>query len=100
MLWHRLNLTKNLKFCESERPNASSVALVHGGTPFALPGDMTPQTDPEEFVCDICGAELDSVSDLNEHKEEHMLRGRSRDEEQQNIRGDIGAAGLPGNPLP
>jgi hypothetical protein len=58
------------------------------------------QADPEQFICDICGAELDSVSDLEEHKEEHLFRGRTRDEEQQEIRRDIGAAGLPGSPLP
>lgn len=60
---------------------------------------MAQQTDPQEFICDLCGAELDSVSDLEAHKADHVLRGRSRDEEQQQIRGDIGAAGLPGSPL-
>jgi hypothetical protein len=62
---------------------------------------MAPQTDPESFICDICGREYETVSDLEDHKEsEHLRHAEARDEEQQEIRRDIGAAGLPTSPRP
>ena len=56
----------------------------------------TPTTDPTDFKCDICGAELDSVSELADHKKSHSPRVEREDE----LRGDIGQAGLPMQPQP
>jgi hypothetical protein len=60
---------------------------------------MAHQTDPEDFICDLCGKEFNSVSDLDEHKAEHRRHALAHDEKQRDIRRDIGAAGLPGSPL-
>jgi hypothetical protein len=62
---------------------------------------MAQQIDPEDFICDVCGREFGTVSELEDHKESgHLRHAHERDEEQQRIRRDIGAAGLPGSPLP
>ena len=54
----------------------------------------------DEFTCDICGEKFDSVSELEDHKLRHGRPGLSLDDEESEIRGDIGAAGLPTSPLP
>lgn len=53
-----------------------------------------------EFQCDLCGAEFDSVTDLDSHKHEHARTAKPEEEERQTIRQDIGAAGLPTSPNP
>ena len=55
-----------------------------------------PTLDPTDFKCDICGAELDSLSELSDHKKSHVIRVEREDE----LRGDIGQAGLPMQPQP
>ncbi len=56
-------------------------------------------TGASKFVCDICGTEYDSVNDLDEHKQEHSRRVKAEENDQQNIREDIGAAGMPTSPV-
>jgi hypothetical protein len=57
------------------------------------------KTEPSAFVCDICGAGYDSVTDLDEHKQNHSRVVRTEENDQQNIREDIGAAGMPTAPV-
>ncbi|MDP4199455.1 MAG: hypothetical protein Q8922_02770 [Bacteroidota bacterium] len=60
---------------------------------------MAQQTETAEFQCDICGAEYDSITDLERHKHEHARIARTEEEDQQTIHRDIGAAGMPTSPL-
>jgi hypothetical protein len=53
----------------------------------------------EKFICDICGEEYASVTDLEEHKIRHSQPRRGLEDEEREIRGDIGAAGLPTSPV-
>lgn len=56
-------------------------------------------TEAEEFTCDICGKNFDSVSSLTAHKLRHGRPALGLKDEERQIRGDIGAAGLPTSPL-
>ena len=62
---------------------------------------MKDSTTPisEKFTCDLCGEEFDSVTDLEEHKRNHAEPLRKTTASQREIRGDIGAAGLPTSPV-
>lgn len=53
---------------------------------------------PEKFTCDICREEFDDSSELQEHMKRHMRPEIGREDVQREIRGDIGAAGLPTSP--
>jgi uncharacterized Zn-finger protein len=52
----------------------------------------------ETFICDICGKEFDSISSLQGHKRRHNSPVQNTEDSQREIRGDIGAAGLPTSP--
>lgn len=52
-----------------------------------------------EFICDICGEEFDTVTELEEHKLRHGRPALGLADEEREIRGDIGAAGLPTSPV-
>ena len=52
-----------------------------------------------DFICDICGEEFDTLSDLEAHKVRHGRPGRKLEDEEREMRGDIGAAGLPTSPV-
>jgi hypothetical protein len=54
--------------------------------------------EPEKFICDICKEEFNSASELEKHKAGHLHL--TPGEEDREIRGDIGAAGLPTAPQP
>jgi hypothetical protein len=56
-------------------------------------------TTSKEFTCDLCGEEFDSVTDLEEHKLKHIEPIHETMSSQGEIRGDIGAAGLPTSPV-
>ena len=51
------------------------------------------------FICDICGEEFDSLSDIEEHKLNHLRPAKTEDEDDRDIRQNIGAAGLPTSPV-
>ena len=53
----------------------------------------------EGFVCDICEARFGTLSELQEHKRGHADPINEFRQEQNEMRGDIGAAGLPTSPL-
>ena len=57
-------------------------------------------SNASKHVCDICGEEFDSISELELHRTDHIEPETSDVEEQQDIRGDIGAAGMPTSPRP
>ena len=59
-----------------------------------------PIIETEEFTCDICGEKFASVSTLEEHKIRHGRPDSGLRDTQSEMRGDIGAAGMPGSPLP
>jgi hypothetical protein len=59
----------------------------------------TLSSEASEFICDICGEQFDTVSELEVHKRRHSRPGRGLEEEEREIRGDIGAAGLPTSPI-
>ena len=59
----------------------------------------TPVIETEEFTCDICGEEFNSVSKLEEHKLRHSRPGKGLEDEERMMRGDIGAAGMPTSPV-
>jgi hypothetical protein len=52
-------------------------------------------SETEEFTCDICGKNFDSVSSLTAHKLRHSRPALGLKDEESQMRGDIGAAGLP-----
>lgn len=52
----------------------------------------------EKYICDICGDEFDDPTELGEHKKRHFRPEFGREDVQREIRGDIGAAGLPTSP--
>ncbi len=54
-------------------------------------------SEPEEFRCDLCGEEFDSLSELEDHKKSH--KRRPLHEESHDIDRDIGAPGLPTAPI-
>lgn len=56
--------------------------------------------ESSEFICDICGEMFETVSELEEHKLEHLRPSKNEDEDDRDIRDNIGAAGLPGAPVP
>ncbi|MDP4220795.1 MAG: C2H2-type zinc finger protein [Bacteroidota bacterium] len=58
----------------------------------------SPIIETEEFVCDICGEKFNSISKLEDHKLRHSRPGLRLDDEERQMRGDIGAAGLPTSP--
>jgi len=61
----------------------------------------TPNTsDTTKHVCDVCGEEFDSITDLELHRTDHLEPEASEVEHQQTVRGDIGAAGMPTSPRP
>jgi len=57
------------------------------------------RSETEEFSCDICGEKFGTVSGLEEHKRRHGRPGLRLDDEQREMRGDIGAGSLPGSPI-
>ncbi len=59
-----------------------------------------PIIETDEFTCDICGKKFDSLSTLENHKLRHGRPALGLEDEQSEMRGDIGAAGMPGSPLP
>ncbi len=59
-----------------------------------------PIIETEEFTCDLCGEKFGAVSDLEQHKLRHGRPSLGLRDEQSAMRGDIGAAGMPGSPLP
>jgi hypothetical protein len=61
--------------------------------------DDTKPPIPERYVCDICGEEFETLSDLEEHKREHLEPVHETLARASDIRGDIGAAGLPTSPI-
>jgi hypothetical protein len=53
----------------------------------------------DEFECDLCSETFDSVSALEEHKQEYHQRPSHQSlTENWDVQRDIGAAGLPGAP--
>ncbi len=58
-----------------------------------------PIIESEEFSCDVCGEKFKSVTELTEHKTRHGRPGLGLRDEQSSMRGDIGAAGMPGSPI-
>ncbi|MEP7235066.1 MAG: C2H2-type zinc finger protein [Ignavibacteriota bacterium] len=62
----------------------------------------TTQSQPatEEFRCDVCGEQFDTLSSLDSHKTRHNRPSSGLADTQREIRGDIGAAGMPTSPLP
>jgi hypothetical protein len=54
----------------------------------------------EEFTCDICGETFASLSALEDHKLRHRRPDSGLRDTQSEMRGDIGAAGMPASPLP
>jgi hypothetical protein len=63
-----------------------------------MPNSETNSTT--KHTCDICGEEFDSITDLELHRTDHLQPEESEVEHQQEIRGDIGAAGMPTSPRP
>ena len=61
--------------------------------------ENTTMTDSDKFICDLCGKEFDSASEHEEHLAQHTHPARAEREEISDIRGDIGAAGLPTSPI-
>ena len=59
----------------------------------------TPDGLSEEFACDLCGDKFDSISELAEHKQQHMHPTVTEDENDRDLRRDIGAPGLPTSPV-
>jgi hypothetical protein len=55
--------------------------------------------ESSKFICDLCGEEFDSLSDLEEHKLNHLRPAKTEDEDDSDLRQNIGAAGLPGAPV-
>jgi hypothetical protein len=55
--------------------------------------------ETDNFICDLCGEKFDAVSDLEQHKLRHGRPGRGLTDTQHEIRGDIGAAGMPTSPV-
>jgi len=55
--------------------------------------------ETDRFICDICGKEFDSVTTLEQHKIRHNRPGLGLEDSQREMRGDIGAAGMPGSPI-
>ena len=53
----------------------------------------------EEFTCDICGERFNTLSKLSEHKHRHGRPELGLKDEQKQMRGDIGAAGMPASPV-
>ena len=53
----------------------------------------------EEFICDLCGEEFDSISELDKHKRQHLHPTLTEDENDRDLRRDIGAPGLPTSPV-
>ncbi len=58
-----------------------------------------PIIETEEFTCDMCGEKFETISSLEEHKLRHGRPGRGLSDTQSEMRGDIGAAGMPGSPI-
>lgn len=56
--------------------------------------------ETEEFKCDICGEEFGTVSELESHKYRHGHPALGRVDQEHEMRGDMGAAGLPTSPMP
>jgi hypothetical protein len=56
-------------------------------------------TSPENFTCDLCREEFDSASELQSHKQDHLRPAKTQDEDDRDIRRDIGAPGLPTSPV-
>ncbi len=53
----------------------------------------------EEYRCDLCGEIFSTATELEEHKHRHGRPALGHDDEQREVRGDIGAAGLPTSPI-
>jgi hypothetical protein len=60
--------------------------------------DTTPLI-PERYICDLCGEEFETPSDFEQHKREHVEPVHEAMSRASEIRGDIGAAGLPTSPV-
>lgn len=53
----------------------------------------------EEYKCDLCGETFNTATELEEHKHRHGRPALGHDDDQREVRGDIGAAGLPTSPI-